>query len=283
MTTSKTALITGAASGLGRALAVALARDGWQLALADINAAGLAATLDAVNAAGGQGRLELLDVTQPDQWQDLCQRLQAEWPALDLLVNNAGVACSGEVGAFPVENWRWVLDVNLLGAIYGCHACIGWLKQNPRGGHVVNIASVAATLAAPAMGAYNVSKAGIVAFSETLFTEVRHQGVGVTVVCPGFFASELLAGGRFDTDLQRQTAVDMTGGAPITAEDVARATLRAVAARRLYVILPLRARLLWNLKRFFPRVWLRILAWSYPRHLAAGSTSPAKQPQPPPT
>jgi NAD(P)-dependent dehydrogenase (short-subunit alcohol dehydrogenase family) len=265
MTTMRRALVTGAASGLGRALAVALGRDGWEIALADIDQTRLEETLGLVKAAGGAGRVELLDVTSPEQWQVVCDRLRSDWPALDLLVNNAGVACEGEVGTCPLEDWRWTLETNLFGAIHGCHTCLDWLKQSSRSPHIVNVASVAAALSAPTMGAYNVSKAGVLALSETLFTELGPQGVGVTVACPGFFDTDLLSHARFQTEQNRTVARGYMLTARFTADDVARAILKAVARRQLYVVLPRRARLIWRFKRLAPRTWLRLLASGYRR------------------
>lgn len=259
-------MITGAASGLGRMLALALARDGWQIALADVDTAGLAETLRQVVAAGGQGRAAPLDVTSPDQWQALCGNLQADWPQLDLLVNNAGVACAGEVGSFALEDWRWAVDINLFGAIYGCHVCIPWLKQNPRGAHIVNVASIAAMFAAPGMAPYSVAKAGVVALSETLYVELTPHGVGVSVVCPGFFASDLVAKGRFQDEQLRKAAQNFTLSARITADDVAQAVIRGIARRQLYIVLPARARWLWRLKRWAPAAWLWLLHFAYRRH-----------------
>ncbi len=268
----RTALVTGAASGLGRALAIMLARQGWQIALADVNDAGAAETLRQIEAAGGHGRAEHLDVTKPDEWQALCRRLRADWPALDLLVNNAGVACSGEVGACSLEDWRWAIETNLFGAIFGCHACIEWLKQNPRRAHIVNVASIAAALAAPGMAPYSVPKAGVLALSETLYLELAPHGVGVSVVCPGFFASDLVAKGRFQEDREREAATNFTLAAQITADEVARAILQAIARRKLYVVLPARARLLWRFKRLLPGAWLRFVAVVYRRHMNTIST-----------
>ncbi len=224
------AIVTGAASGLGRAISLALAAQGWHIALADLNDAGSQETLALVTAAGGRGQVEYLDVTQPDLWHGLVQRLRGEWPALDLLVNNAGVACAGELGTIPLADWRWQLDTNLLSVIHGCHACVDWLKQNPRGAHIVNISSLAAVLAAPAMAPYNVAKAGVLAFSETCYAELRCHGVGVTVVCPGFFASDLLKTARFQQEEQHTIAEAYVRAARITADDVAQAILRAVGA-----------------------------------------------------
>jgi NAD(P)-dependent dehydrogenase (short-subunit alcohol dehydrogenase family) len=253
-------IITGAASGLGRALAVRLAQDGWQIALADIDLPGCRETAALVEQAGGAARVEQLDVTDPQAWSDLVERLQREWDHLDLLVNNAGVACSGEIGDLPLANWHWAIDVNLFGVIHGCHACRDWLVRNPRGSHVVNIASAAAIVSAPTMAAYNVSKAGVVALSETLYAELRGRGVGVTVVCPGFFATNLLAGARFHTDAERDSAGRLMNGARLSAEVVARAIVRAISRKQLYLVLPARARIYWRLRRLWPTAMMKLVA-----------------------
>ena len=109
-----------------------MARGGWHTALADLNDAGSQETLSLVRAAGGDGQVEHLDVTSIDQWSALVEKLQAAWPALDLLVNNAGVGVGGNVGELSLEDWRWIMDINLWGGIYGCHTTVGWMKKNSR-------------------------------------------------------------------------------------------------------------------------------------------------------
>ncbi len=128
----RNAIITGAASGLGRAIALRLARDGWNIAVCDINDARGTAVAEEVKAAGGDASFEHLDVTDIEQWQQLSQRLRDRWQSLDLLVNNAGVAAGGNVGEAPLDDWRWIIDINLYNGIYGCHTFVDWLKANPR-------------------------------------------------------------------------------------------------------------------------------------------------------
>ncbi len=264
-----TAIVTGAASGLGRALAVRLAQSGWQLALADVDLDGCRQTATLVQQAGGGARVERLDVTQPDAWAELVERLKRDWPQLDLLVNNAGVSGSGEIGHFALSDWRWVIDVNLFGAIHGCHFCRDWLIRNPRGAQIVNIASAAAIVCAPTMAAYNVSKAGVVALSETLYAELKSRSVGVTVVCPGFFATNLLAGGRFHTSQQHDSACRLMQRARLSADDVAQAIVRAMRRKQLYLVLPARARIYWRLRRLCPATMMRLVAWITARTQAA--------------
>ncbi|HWA97810.1 MAG TPA: SDR family NAD(P)-dependent oxidoreductase [Pirellulales bacterium] len=282
MPTRRYAIITGSASGLGRALAVRLARDGWHLALADVDDAANAETLGLVERAGGSGQLEHLDVANAGAWQTLEVKLRAAWPRLDMLVNNAGVAASGAVGQTPLDDWHWLLGVNLWGAIYGCHTLIPWLRENAEGGQVVNVASIAGFLAPPSMGAYNVSKAGVIALSETMHAELRGTKVGVTVVCPGFFRTNLGVRARFGQPSHREFFDRVTERSRISADEVAHAVVAAARRKRLYVIVPGRARALWRLKRALPRGFAALLRRLYNadrNEAPAPEASPADPPR----
>ncbi|MGC3971970.1 MAG: SDR family NAD(P)-dependent oxidoreductase [Pirellulales bacterium] len=266
----KTAVVTGAAGALGRAFALRLARDGWYVACVDVNEAENAETLRQVCAAGGDGLAELCDVRCAEAWRMLHDRLRAARPSLDLLVNNAGVAVPANSASFRSTIWRWVLETNLQSVIVGCHTFVPWLRENPAGARVINVASLAAFAALPSMGAYNVAKAGVLALSETLRTEWVDTKVSVTVVCPGFFASGLVTAARMVTEEQRnytQRAMDAAG---FTADDVAAAALRAAERGRTYVVLPRTARALWRLKRWFPRLYLWLLARQFRTARRAG-------------
>lgn len=262
------AVITGAASGLGRALAVRLGRDGWHVAVCDVDEDRARETVSLVERAGGTAQAERLDVTRPADWEALRDRLRGGWERIDLLVNNAGVSGAGEVGRFPLDDWRWILDVNLFGVINGCHYFVDWLAENPRGSHIVNTASMAAVVSAPTMGGYSASKAAVVSLSETLYAELLHRGVGVTVLCPGFVRTNLLDGGRWQRPALQASARRYFARSRMTAEDVAEATLRAIRRRRLYVVVPLRGRVVWRLKRLMPRWFMTGVA----RLLPPGAT-----------
>jgi len=265
----RTAIVTGAASGLGRALCERLARDGYCVAICDIDLSGAAETLARVEAAGGSGRIEPLDVADPAAWQSLRERLEQDWPHLDLLVNNAGVAVSGDVGRCSLDDWHWIVDANLWGVIHGCHVCVDWLKRNPRGSHVINTSSLAAIGSFPGMAAYNVTKAAVVSFSETLHSELGRHGVGVTVLCPSFFPTALIDNGRFASPAERRIAKAEFTRTTLTAEAVADAAVRAVVRKQLYVILPAKARVIWWIKRLSPRLFFRVIALEVNRRLNA--------------
>lgn len=261
--TLSTAIITGAGSGLGRAFALRLARDGWRLALTDLDEAGGEETLRQVEVAGGIGCFVRHDVTDPEQWQALSERLRGEWPSLDLLVNNAGVGGAGEIGQFPLASWRKLVDVNLMGYVYGCHTFVDWLKQRPGKAHIVNIASFAAIASVPAMAAYNVTKAAVVSLSESLYTELRSHGVGVTVVCPVFFQTNLLENAEAMPELQRRIAAGYMRKAGFTADDVAEATMRAVARKKLFLLMGRKAQFYWRMKRWRPTWFLNAVSRGY--------------------
>jgi NAD(P)-dependent dehydrogenase (short-subunit alcohol dehydrogenase family) len=271
-TVQRFALVTGGGSGLGRVFCLRLAREGWHVACADIDQPGADETLAQIVASGGRGQVELLDVTEASAWTALRDRLPREWPRLDLLVNNAGVCAAGEIGEGPLEDLDSVLNVNLRGTLLGCHTMTPWLKQTAPGGHIVNIASIAGVLSLPSMGAYNVSKAGVVSLSETLYGELRPHGVGVTVVLPGFFASELVSRGRFAAERHRRLAQAYTRKAQITAEEVVECTLRAVERGKLYVVVGRRARWLWRLKRLTGTTLLGVMSKTYRRRMQKHDT-----------
>ncbi len=262
-------IITGSASGLGRALAVEMGHRGWHIALADVDDAGNQETLELVRSAGGSGQTEHLDVTSVDAWKALHDKLHATWPALDILVNNAGVGCAGNVGELPLEDWRWIIDINLYGAIYGCHTMTPWMKQNTRGAHIVNIASMAAIVSVPGMAPYNVTKAGVLSLSETLSGELRPHKIAVTGVCPSFFQTNILENGRFHKPDQRQVANTIMSHAHVSADAIAKKIMRAIDRKRLYVFAPAVAGLFWRLKRVMPRSILRFVAHNYRSRLAA--------------
>ncbi len=273
----KRAIITGAASGLGRALALRLAREGWEIAVCDLNEERSHEVLALVRQAGGEGRVEVFDCTKVENWQSLRERLQRDWNHLDLLCNNAGVAVSGDVGDSPLEDWRWIMDANLWNGIYGCHVMVPWMKQNPRGGHIINTASLAAIGSAPGMASYNVTKAGMLSLSETLYSELAPHNIGVTVLCPGFFKTNLLEHGRFGRPELKKMASKAFEQSDMTAEHVADAAYQAMLRKQLYVVMPRQGRIYWYLKRFSPRLFYKLLTRDWERQQAKAKAAVASE------
>ena len=189
------ALITGAASGIGAALAVALAAKGASLVLIDRDAEGLAATVARTRAAGAQTESRLLDLTDADAIAALPAFVKERFGRLDLLVNNAGVALGGRFEETHLDDFEWVLDVNLRAVVRMCHAFLPMLKERPAA-QIVNISSLFGLIAPPGQSAYCTSKFGVRGFTESLRHEFAGTGLGVTVVHPGGVATSIARNAR---------------------------------------------------------------------------------------
>jgi short-subunit dehydrogenase len=241
-------VITGAGGGFGRALAVALAGRGSHLVLSDVDVKGLEESVRLANDAGAAtARAIRCDVTKIDDVKALAAACEGP---VDLIVNNAGVSSAGRVGELSIEDWRWTIEVDLFGVINGCHVFVPLLRSQGHG-HVLNVASAAGLLSAPMMGAYNVAKAGVVALSETLNAELAGSKVGVTVLCPTFFKTNIANSGRFTDEKMRHMAQRFVSRGK-TPEQVARAALVSVDRGELYALPMADARWLWRLKRAAP-------------------------------
>jgi NAD(P)-dependent dehydrogenase (short-subunit alcohol dehydrogenase family) len=230
------AFVTGAASGLGRAFALTLARHGWRLGLADRAGDRLDRVRAEVEASGARATGYLGDVALPEFVASSLDAFAREAGGLDLLINNAGVAVAGLVEVTSAEDWRWAVDINLLGVVHGCRAAVPLMRRQ-QAGAILNIASSAGFAAAPQMGAYNASKAGVIAVSETLAAELYGTGVQVSVAMPGFFRTGLLETMRAPAE-ESAMARHLMESSGYDAADAAQAILAAAARGRLYIVWP---------------------------------------------
>ena len=253
---SACSVLTGAGGGFGRALALELAGRGGRLVLSDINLAAVQETAQMALAAGARDAKALLcDVRKLTDLEALAAACAGP---VDLVINNAGVASGGIVGELSLDDWRWTIDVDLFGVINGCHVFVPLLKKQGSG-HILNVGSAAGLLCAPRMGAYNVAKAGVIALSETLNAELAGTGVGVTVLCPTFFRTNIVASGRFTDPTTIAIAERIMAKAPSSAAVVAQ-TLLAVEHNQLYCVPMADGRFLWRLKRASPALFGKLLA-----------------------
>ncbi len=251
--------ITGAGSGFGAALARKYAADGWNVAVTDVDEKRAEQTFFEIKQFGGDSFSMLLDITNADHWQQLQDTVMQKWGGLKVLVNNAGVAAAGNVEDTSMEDWIWVLDIDLMGVVRGCHQFAGMMKRQ-QAGHIVNISSFAGLAGLPFITAYGVAKAGVVALSEALRAEMSPFGVGVTVVCPAFVKTGLLDSFRAtqsDT-IARVTRWMETSG--ITAEQVAEEIATAIEQNKFLLLTHDQTRKAWRLKRWFPERYYRMVA-----------------------
>ncbi len=245
-------MITGAGSGLGRELALRWAREGCQLALADVNEAGLAETLKLVREAGGDGFIQRCDVRDYSQLTALAQACEERLGGIDVVINNAGVASGGFFNELSLEDWDWQIAINLMGVVKGCKAFLPLLQKSH--GKIINIASMAALMQGPAMSNYNVAKAGVVALSESLLIELRDEQVGVHVVCPSFFQTNLLDSFRGPTPAMKQQVGKLLESSPISAADIAEYVYAEVAKGSFMILPHEQGRMAWALKQKNPQL-----------------------------
>jgi short-subunit dehydrogenase len=252
----KRAFITGGASGIGKALALALAEDGWTIGIADINAEALPAIAKTIQKQGGKPLTFVLDVGNKKQFAQVVQDFLQQTQGIDVLFNNAGVGDGDTFEQYSLENWEWLIQTNLMGTIYGCHLFLPTFKKQ-KAGHIINISSASAILGVAFMSPYAVGKAGIKSASESLLAELQEFGVDVSVVMPTFVKTNI-------TQFSRGKEMPIIGKyamqkSQITASWLANAILKQAGKRKFYIIEPFEGKILWFLARFFPTFAMRYM------------------------
>lgn len=256
---NKTIAITGAGSGFGAALARHYASIGWSVAITDISAERAANTLGELSGFEGDHFTATLDVTSADDWQQLETSVMKRWGGLEVLINNAGVAAAGNIEETSMEDWSWILDIDLMGVVRGCHQFAGIMKRQ-KAGHMVNISSFAGLAGLPYVTAYGTAKAAVIALSEALFAEMRPHGVGVTVACPAFVKTGLLDTFRSTRPDARAKVTGWMESSGISAQQVAEQIAAAVRENRFLLLTHPETRNYWRLKRWLPNRYLRMVA-----------------------
>lgn len=246
-------VLTGGGSGLGRALALALAPRRARILVTDVDLARAEETCALVAARGGTAFARACDVTKLDEVEAAAVDADARLGGIDLLINNAGVAAAGLVGELPIADWKWIFDVNLWGVIHGCHAFVPRLRAQRRG-FILNVASSAGIASLPEMAPYNVTKAGVISLSETLYAELGPSHIAVSCLCPTFFQTNLLERFR-GPSRQRALAERFFARSSMTAAEVADAALRGLERGQLIVIPQRDGSLVWRAKRWAPSLY----------------------------
>lgn len=243
----KVAAVTGAASGLGRAMALAFADEGMHVALGDV--ADVSETFAEVEKRGVSALAMKLDVSRPAEVEAFAQLIDRDLGGAHIVCNNAGVSPLGAVWEASVGDWQWILGVNLWGVIHGVKSFVPRLIARGEG-HVVNTASVAGIISPPGSGAYNVTKHAVVALSETLYHDLRERSaaVGVSVLCPAYVPTRiadsernrpagLAPASKSNETIAREAMLrKAVASGRLTADDVARAVVQAVKDERFYIL-----------------------------------------------
>jgi NAD(P)-dependent dehydrogenase (short-subunit alcohol dehydrogenase family) len=236
-------LVTGAASGLGAALTAAFRARGDEVLATDVAWSRLRSTSEGPSSTseGGEDPSSTserlgLDITSDDDWAAALAWVEEHWGGLDVLVNNAGVAGGGRVDVAGLDEWQWIIEINLLGVVRGCRTFVPVFKRQ-RSGRIVNVASLAGLVHPAGMASYNAVKAGVVALTETLGHELSPYDVHASVVCPSYFRTNLMDSLRGADDALGAVVTHLVETSPLTADDIAAAVLAGIDADE-QVILP---------------------------------------------
>lgn len=261
----KRAFITGAASGLGLEICKELAQDKWCLAIADINAERLEQAQKQLESLGANVIAIELDVTIAQSIKDAAKQIEHAWGGIDLVFNNAGVVGAGKMEEITQEEWERVINIDLWSVIYGCRAFIPMLKAQGSG-YIINTASSAGTLSAAEMANYNVAKAGVISLSETIKIELAPYNVGVSVVCPTVFKTNLGESMLGEAAFKKNIEIQLEES-KVTSLDIVKSTFKAIKKNKLYVMPQTDAKLGWRIKRWMPEIYVKIMSYCYKKRL----------------
>ena len=246
----RVAVVTGAASGIGLAMAERFAAEGMKVVMADIEEKALAAAAEHVGDKAPELLATRVDVSKPEDVERLAEETYEAFGAAHVLCNNAGVAVLGAVHEHSLADWQWVMGVNLWGVIHGVRAFVPRMLAGGHEGHIVNTASMAGLTTAPFMSVYDVTKHAVVALSESMFKEFAATGarIGVSVVCPGLIKTHIMSSSRNrPADLAEEGTrgeLSQTFGAGLAARleggyppsEVADQVVQGIRDRRFYVV-----------------------------------------------
>jgi NAD(P)-dependent dehydrogenase (short-subunit alcohol dehydrogenase family) len=242
----KAALVTGAASGIGRAIALALAREGADVYLLDIDTANLSRVVAEAEQYGTRVMGRRCDLTRPEQTSATVHAILKDWGRLDILVNNAGISYRGKTEQMDREQWDQVLGLNLLAPVQLTRELLPTLLARDEA-HIVNVCSIMGLAAIPHFAAYQTSKFGLVGFSESLRAEYAYRGLGVTALCPGSVRTNI-----FRATNGKPKVPEWMRASP---EQVAARTIKAIYRNQGIVPVTRLAQFIWFVKRFSPRLW----------------------------
>ncbi len=262
----KRAFITGAGSGLGFAFAMALSTDGWTIGITDIDSESLERVKAELSAAGGLIHSFRFDVSDFGQYSVAAADFLSRTGGIDLLINNAGIGCGGYLEDLSVELWKKVMDINLMGAIWGCKLFLPAMKSQ-KAGHIVNLASAAAVAHPPQTSPYNISKAGMVSLTESLYNEVKEFNITVSVFMPSFIRTNI-GNNTIGAPAVKARAIVAVSKSDLTPEWAVNEVFRAIEAGRVYTVRPRLIQFLWLFKRLFPETFLKAIA-DYTRKMTA--------------
>jgi NAD(P)-dependent dehydrogenase (short-subunit alcohol dehydrogenase family) len=260
----RVAVVTGAASGIGRATGEALARRGCDVALVDLDEGGLAESAARVRGAGRKASLHRVDVSDRAAMEALPEAVLAEHGHVHVVVNNAGVSVGAELSEHSLDDFEWLMGINFWGVVYGCKLFLPHLLREEEG-HIVNVSSMFGFIGFPGQISYCASKFAVRGLSESLHAELAGTRVGVTSVHPGAIRTNIVAGARMAHEEERQRALDLFARRGRPPEYAAERIVRGIERGKLRVLVTPEAFATDWIKRLLPVGTHRMLAWAHSR------------------
>ncbi|MBK8326360.1 MAG: SDR family oxidoreductase [Moraxellaceae bacterium] len=264
----KIVVVTGAGSGIGRALALQLAAQGAQLALCDVNETNLQKTVEIASAHGVKVYSAAVDVSKRDAFQTFADNVARALGNASVIINNAGVALSQNVEGMDRKDFEWVLNINFWGVVNGCEAFLPQLRQQ-KDAHIVNISSIFGIIGVPSQSAYNASKFAVKGFTEALRQELNGSNIHVTCVHPGGIKTNIARNARVHNDMfgrvadVKKLAADFDRLAATTAEEAARQIVRAIENNQKRLLIGKDAKALDVIQRLLPNHYDTVLNVGY--------------------
>lgn len=269
----RVAVVTGAAGGIGRATSVALAKEGCHLALCDVNAAGLEETAAMARELGRTVSTHIVDVSSKERMRSFAEEVVAKHGGVNILVNNAGVTVTAPFEHHSLEDFEWIVGINLWGVIYGCKFFLPYLQKADEA-HIVNLSSLFGLLGVPSQTSYCATKFAVHGFSEALWVELRDQGIGVTSVHPGGVRTDIAKSARSTSTAQRDLAINVIERFSVTPEHCAKLIVSAIKKNKMKQMVTRETHLIFAAKRLAPQLPQRVMVEGYRRSKKLAANAP---------
>jgi short-subunit dehydrogenase len=265
------AVVTGAASGIGRATSIELAREGCDLAISDVNEVGLEETAVEIRALGRRVCTHKVDVADKERMRLYAEEVLSTYGAVHVLVNNAGVTVSSTFEEQSLEDWEWIVGINFWGVLYGCKFFLPYLKQADEA-HIVNLSSMFGLLGVPMQSAYCATKFAVRGLSEALWVELKQHNIGVTSVHPGGVRTNIAKSARTANDEVKGQAIDIIERLSISPERAAKLIVKAIKKNKMRQLVTRETYLVDVAKRIAPGLPQRLLQRGFKNGMVKGSS-----------